>query len=239
MRRLSVVDLETGGQRPLGEGVRVVAEEGVVVAQQGVVDGAVGVSDQQVLMLVYHLLAAAVSYAGDEFKMRIFRSPHLHHHGGVGHISPPLLRPGPAHQRISLIVVHGEVTELCEACLDFLHGLDLLLEDGPGGASPLKDGNSYVLLPEPQTMNGQILSDHFDIYGTEHKDGSEKRQSGSAHLLVQGDVVDPDACLTGEVVGAVVTVLQHSPAVRRVRGGMTRVTRTTKCQQTAGSTKTL
>ena len=40
MGRLGVVDLEAGGQGALGEGVRVVAEEGVVVAQQGVVDAA-------------------------------------------------------------------------------------------------------------------------------------------------------------------------------------------------------
>lgn len=56
VRRPGVVDLEAGGQRALGEGVRVVAEEGVVVAQQGVVDGAVGVGEQQVLVLVDHLL---------------------------------------------------------------------------------------------------------------------------------------------------------------------------------------
>lgn len=33
------------------------------------------------------------------------------------------------------------------------------------------------------------------------------------HLLVQGDVIDPDPCLSSEVVGAVVAVLQHGPAV--------------------------
>ena len=56
MRRLGVVDLETGGQRALGEGVRVVAEEGIVVAQQGVVDGAVRVCQEQILVLAYYLL---------------------------------------------------------------------------------------------------------------------------------------------------------------------------------------
>jgi len=56
VRRLGVVDLEAGRQRALGEGVRVVAEEGVVVAEQGVVDGAVWVSQEQILVLVYHLL---------------------------------------------------------------------------------------------------------------------------------------------------------------------------------------
>lgn len=43
MRGLSVVNLEAGGQRALGERVWVVAEEGIVVAQQGVVDGVVWV----------------------------------------------------------------------------------------------------------------------------------------------------------------------------------------------------
>lgn len=56
MRRLSVVDLEAGGQCALGEGVWVVAEEGIVVAQQGVVDGAVWVCHQHILVLVYNLL---------------------------------------------------------------------------------------------------------------------------------------------------------------------------------------
>lgn len=67
--------------------------------------------------------------------------PHLHHHGGVGHVSPPLLRPGPAHQRVGLIVVQGEAAEPGEPLLDLPHGLDLLLEDGQRVASPLKDGN--------------------------------------------------------------------------------------------------
>lgn len=35
-----------------------------------------------------------------------------------------------------------------------------------------------------------------------------------AHLLVQCDVVDPDPRLSSEIVGAVVAVLQHGPAVR-------------------------
>ena len=51
MGRLGVVDLEAGCQGALGEGVGVVAEEGIVVAQQGVVDGVVAVSQQQVLVL--------------------------------------------------------------------------------------------------------------------------------------------------------------------------------------------
>lgn len=60
MRRPGVVDLEAGGQCALGEGVSVVAEEGVVVAQQGVVDGAVGVCQQQILVLVYYLSVGSV-----------------------------------------------------------------------------------------------------------------------------------------------------------------------------------
>ena len=53
---LGVVDLEAGGQGALGEGVRVVAEEGVVVAQQGVVDAAAGRSARdQGLVLSDHL----------------------------------------------------------------------------------------------------------------------------------------------------------------------------------------
>lgn len=64
MGRLGVVDLEASGQRALGEGVWVVAEEGVVVAQQGVVDGAVGVCQQQILVLVYDLLKAAGQEGG-------------------------------------------------------------------------------------------------------------------------------------------------------------------------------
>lgn len=59
MRRLGVVDLEAGGQCALGELVRVEAEEGVVVAQQGVVDGAVRVCQQEVLVLLDHLLEEA------------------------------------------------------------------------------------------------------------------------------------------------------------------------------------
>lgn len=64
---------------------------------------------------------------------------HLHHHGGVGHVCPPLLRPGPAHQRIGLVVVHGEVAKPRELLLDLPHGLDLLLEDGQGGTAPLQE----------------------------------------------------------------------------------------------------
>lgn len=39
MRRVGVVDLEASGERALGEGVWVVAQEGVVIAQKRVVDG--------------------------------------------------------------------------------------------------------------------------------------------------------------------------------------------------------
>lgn len=53
MRRLRVVDLEASGQSALGEGVRMVAEEGVIVAQQGVVDACV--CRQHILMLADHL----------------------------------------------------------------------------------------------------------------------------------------------------------------------------------------
>ena len=57
MGRLGVVDLEAGGQGALGEGVRVVAEEGVVVAQQGVVDAPAGrPARHQVLVLSDHLV---------------------------------------------------------------------------------------------------------------------------------------------------------------------------------------
>lgn len=56
MRRLGVVDLETGGQGSLCEGKGVVTKEGIVVAKEGVVDGAVGVSEQQVLVLLDHLV---------------------------------------------------------------------------------------------------------------------------------------------------------------------------------------
>lgn len=50
--RPGVVDLEAGGQRALGEGVWVVAEEGIVVAQQGVVED----ERHQVLVLIDHLV---------------------------------------------------------------------------------------------------------------------------------------------------------------------------------------
>lgn len=56
MGRLGVVNLEAGGQRALGEGVWVVAEEGIIIAQQCVVDGAVWVRQQEILVLVYYLL---------------------------------------------------------------------------------------------------------------------------------------------------------------------------------------
>lgn len=51
MRRVSVVDLESGGQGALGKLVRVITEESVVVAKQRVVECIVVVSDEQVLML--------------------------------------------------------------------------------------------------------------------------------------------------------------------------------------------
>lgn len=71
--------------------------------------------------------------------MKLRECPHLHHHGGVGHVRPPLLRSGPALQRISLVVVHGEVAKARELLLDLPHGLDLLLEDGQGGPAPLEE----------------------------------------------------------------------------------------------------
>lgn len=61
MRRLGVVDLEAGSQCALGEGVRVVAEEGIVIAEQGVVDGAVWVCQQQILVLVYYLTFTTIA----------------------------------------------------------------------------------------------------------------------------------------------------------------------------------
>lgn len=67
------------------------------------------------------------------------KSPHLHHHGGVGHVSPPLLRAGPAHQRVGLVIVHRKVAEPWELLLDLPHGLNLLLENGQGGTSPLQE----------------------------------------------------------------------------------------------------
>lgn len=56
---------------------------------------------------------------------------------------------------------------------------------------------------------------------------------------MQGDEINPDPSLSSEVVGAVVAVLQHGPAVWRVRRGMTGVPGTPKPQETAGSTQTL
>lgn len=63
--------------------------------------------------------------------------------------------------------------------------------------------------------------------------------SGRADLLVQGDVVNPDALLSGEVVGAVVAVLQQRPAVRRAGTRMAGVARTPQPEQAAGSTQPL
>lgn len=66
---------------------------------------------------------------------------HLHHHRSVGYIGPPLLRSGPAHQRIRLIIVNREASETGETLLDLAHCLDLLLEDGQGIASSLRSTN--------------------------------------------------------------------------------------------------
>lgn len=141
--------------------------------------------------------------------------PHLHHHGGVGHVCPPALRCGPAHQRIGLVVVDGEAAEAGEGLLDLPHGLQLLLEDGQGGPAPLQEaGKVGPRKPEPNP-------------------------AASAHLLVQGDVVDPHARFSGEEVGSIVAVLQQRPAVRRVGGGVARVARTPQPQQAAGGTQAL
>lgn len=126
-----VVDLEAGGQGALAEGLRVVAEEAIVVAQQPVVHRAVGVSQQQVLMLLDHLAAnrgRQRSEAQVLANLRCPRSPsHLHHHGGVSDIGPPLKGLGPAHQRVGLIIEQGPGPEPRESLADLLHGLDLLL----------------------------------------------------------------------------------------------------------------
>jgi len=59
------------------------------------------------------------------------------------------------------------------------------------------------------------------------------------NLFMQGDVIDPDPRLSSEVVGAIVAVLQHGPAVRGVWGRMTGVSWTPKPQEAAGSTQPL
>lgn len=64
-------------------------------------------------------------------------SPHLYHHCSIGHISPPLLRPGPPYQRISLVIVNRQAAKLRETLLDLSYSLDLLLDDGEGIASSL------------------------------------------------------------------------------------------------------
>ncbi len=51
MRRVCVVDLESGSESALSKRVRVVTKESIVVAKQRVVDCTVLVSDEQVLML--------------------------------------------------------------------------------------------------------------------------------------------------------------------------------------------
>lgn len=55
-----------------------------------------------------------------------------------------------------------------------------------------------------------------------------KKKKTEKHLLVQGYIVEPDPSLPGEVVGAIVAVLQHGPAVWGVWRGVTRVSRTSK-----------
>lgn len=69
--------------------------------------------------------------------------------------------------------------------------------------------------------------------------GGAEIKTLTAHLLVQSDVVDPDALFSSEEVGSVVAVLQHSPAVRRTGTRTTGVARTPKSEQAAGCTQTL
>lgn len=59
------------------------------------------------------------------------------------------------------------------------------------------------------------------------------------HLFVQGYIVQSDPSLSSEVVGAVVAMLQHGPAVRGVWRGVTRVSWTSKLQESTGSAQTL
>lgn len=95
--------------------------------------------------------------------------------------------------------------------LDLPDGLNLLLEDGQGGPAPLQEARTGL-----------------------EKNGARSPAPGAAHLLVQGDVVEADALFSGEVVGAVVAVLQQRPAVRRAGAGAARVPRTPQPQQAAG-----
>ena len=64
-------------------------------------------------------------------------------------------------------------------------------------------------------------------------------KSPPPHLLVQGDVVQTDTGLAGEEVGPVVAVLQHGPAVGRVRGAVARVPRAPEPQRRAGGPQAL
>lgn len=153
---------------------------------------------------------------------------HLHHHGGVGHVCPPLLRSGPAHQGIGLVVVHGEVAKRREVLLDLPHRPNLLLEDGQGGPAPLQDAS--------HGSSGGFLGTAPSLWLTQT---GNHQAPAAAHLLVQSDVVDADALFSSEEVGAVVAVLQHRPAVRRPGGGLTRVARAPKSEQAAGGTQTL
>lgn len=56
---------------------------------------------------------------------------------------------------------------------------------------------------------------------------------------MQSDKVHPDALFSSEVVGAIVAVLQQSPAERRAGRRTTGVARTSESEQAAGSTQTL
>lgn len=56
---------------------------------------------------------------------------------------------------------------------------------------------------------------------------------------MQGDVVNPDPCLSSEKVGAIVAVLQHGPAVRGVRWRVARVSGTSKPEEAARSSQPL
>ena len=71
---------------------------------------------------------------------RAWRQAHLHDHGSVGHVGPPGLRQGPAHQRVGLVVVNGGVRELGEEPLYLPHDRRLLLQDVDGAARALRRG---------------------------------------------------------------------------------------------------
>lgn len=134
MGRVSVVDLESGGQGALGKRVRVVTKESVVIAEQGVVDCVVvAVRDEQVLMLRDDLMAKTNTLVSpnpsDQLHSQAVEStrmPYIHtrvhhifsntalstslylnHHGCIGNVCSPGERFIPAYQRICLIVVDG------------------------------------------------------------------------------------------------------------------------------------